>query len=183
MDLFSTIFLQEGSMNTPRQSAVVLLEEEHAATIGPVPIFKKRSWQKPAGMFSGKQSLGSILVVDDDPTIRKLLRLILENDRYDVIEAEDGQNAIDLLGSEDPPMGVDAIITDLNIPKVDGFEVIAYCKKEYPKIPLIVLTGNSDVQLATSLMRQGVTDYLVKPIDAKKLTALVASVIAQRPLS
>ena len=170
-------------MNTQSLSSVALLEEEHIETIEPVTKHANRSWKKSAGTFSGQKTLGGVLVVDDDPNIRKLIRLILENDRYDVIEAEDGQDAIDLLRSGEPPMGVDAIIPDLNIPKINGFEVIAYCKKEYPKIPLIVLTGISDVQLANSLMRQGVTDYLVKPVDEKQLTASVASAIAQRQLS
>ncbi len=170
-------------MKTQSLSSVALLKEESMGMIESVKNLANRSWQKSADMFSGKQSLGCILVVDDDPAIRKLIRLILENDRYDVIEAENEQDAIDLLGNGDSPMGVDAIITDLNIPKIDGFEVIAYCKKECPKIPLIVLTGNSDVQLASSLIRQGVTDYLVKPIDAKKLTASVTSAIAPQELS
>lgn len=139
--------------------------------------------KKSAGTCSGQKTLAGVLVVDDDPKIRKLIRLILENDRYDVFEAEDGQTAIDLLRIEDPPLDIDAIISDLNMPKVDGVEFIAYCQKEWPEIPFIILMGNTDVQLANSFMRQGVTDYLVKPIDAKKLTASVAHVIAQRQFS
>jgi len=170
-------------MNTQRQSVVASLEEENIETTEPVIQPANCSWKKSAETFSGHKALGGVLVVDDDPKIRKLIKLILENDRYDVFEAEDGQTAIDVLGIGDPPMDIDAIITDLNVPKVDGFEVIAYCKRECPEIPLIVLTGNSDVQLATSLMRQGVTDYLVKPIEAKKLTASVKNAIAHRQLS
>lgn len=170
-------------MKTQRLSSVALREEEHMETIEPVPIPKERSWQKSAGMFSGKQSLGIILVVDDVPAIRKLIRLILEHFGYDVMEAEDGQEAINLLNSGESSVVVDAIITALNIPKVDGFEVITYCKKEYPKIPLIVLTRIADVQLAISLMRQGVSDYLVKPVEAKKLIASIENALAQRQLS
>jgi len=170
-------------MNTQRLSSVALPEEEHIETIEPLTRHANRSWKKSAGMFSGQKSQGSVLVVDDDPSIRKLIRLKLENVGYDILEAEDGKDAIDLLRSGENSMVVDLIITDLNIPGVDGFEVIAYCKKEYTKIPLIVLTGNSDVQLANSLMRQGVTDYLVKPVDAKKLIASVDNAIAQRQLS
>ncbi len=170
-------------MKTQHESSVAVLEEKQTETIEPMTKPVNRSWKKSAEIFSGQKTLGGVLVVDDDPKIRKLIRLILENERYDVIEAEDGQDAIDFLGSGNPTVVVNAIITDLNIPRVDGFEVIAYCKKEYPTIPLIVLSGNSDVQLATSLMRQGVTDYLVKPIEAKKLTVSVANAIAQRQFS
>jgi FixJ family two-component response regulator len=54
---------------------------------------------------------------------------------------------------------------------------------EYPKIPLIVLTRIADVQLATSLMGEGVSDYLVKPVEAKKLIASIENALAQRQLS
>lgn len=170
-------------MKTQRLSSVALQEEEHMETIEPVPIPKERSWQKSAGMFSGQKSLGGVLVVDDDPAIRKLIRLILENVGYDILEAEDGQAAINLLKSGESSVVVDTIISDLNIPKVDGFEVIAYCKMEYPKIPLIVLTRIADVQLAISLMGQGISDYVVKPVDGKKLIASVENAIAQRQFS
>ena len=166
-------------MKTQSLSLMPLLKEESMGMIESVKKLANRSWKKSAEIFSGQKTLGNILVVDDNPNIRKLIRLILENDRYDVIEAEDGQDAIDLLRS----VGIDAIITDLNMPKVDGYEVIAYCKREYPKIPLIVLTGIADLELATSFMRQGVTDYLVKPINAKELTVSVANAIAQQQLS
>jgi len=183
MDVFLTVVLGEGCMNTQSLSSAALPEEENFGMIEPVRKHVNRSWKKSAGMFSGQKSLGGILVVDDDPEVRKLIKLILENDRYDVFEAEDGQTAIDVLGIGDPPMDIDAIITDLNIPKVDGFAVIAYCKRECPEIPLIVLTRIADVQLATSLMGEGVSDYLVKPVDAKKLIASVENTLAQRQLS
>jgi DNA-binding NtrC family response regulator len=170
-------------MNIQNLSAVALREEKHRETIEPVPIPKERSWQKSAGKFSGKQSLGIILVVNDVPAIRKLIRFILENVGYDILEAEDSQDAIGFLNRGESSLVVDTIITDLNIPKVDGFEVMAYCKTEYPKVPFIVLTRIADVPLATSLIGQGISDYLVKPVEAKKLIASVENALAQRQLS
>jgi DNA-binding NtrC family response regulator len=170
-------------MKTQSLSSVVLLEEKPCEMIEPVTKQVNRSRMKSAAMFSGQKTLGGVLVVDDDPEIRKTIRLLLENVGYAVIEAEDGQDAINVLSSGEPSVVVDTIITDLNIPEVDGFEVMAYCKMEYPKIPLIVLTRIADVQLATSLMGQGIMDYLVKPVDAKKLIASVENAFAQRQLS
>lgn len=170
-------------MNTQRLSSVALPEEENIGMIESVPIPTERSWQKSAGMFSGKQSLGCILVVDDDPANRKLIRLILENVGYDILEAEDGQDAIDLLRRGENPMVIDTIITDLNMPKVDGFEAIASFQKEYPNIPVIVLTGIADPKVEASFMRQGVSDYLLKPVDTRTLMGSVAHAIAQRQLS
>ncbi len=135
------------------------------------------------GMSSGKKSLGGILVVDDDPAIRKLNRSILEHSGYDVLEAEDGQEALQVLSSGEAPMAVDLIITDINMPKVDGFEAIASFQKEYPSIPVIVLTGIADREVVTSFLRQGVTDYLVKPIDVRILVASVTDAIKQSQLS
>ncbi len=165
-------------MNTQYLSAVALREEKFMETIESVSIPKEPSRQNVTGMFSGEQTLGGILVVDNDPAIRKLIRLILENVGYDIFEAEDGQDAINLLSSGESSEVVHTIITDLNIPKVDGYEVIAYCKMECPKIPLIALTRIADVPLATSLMGQGISDYLVKPVDAKKLIASVGNALA-----
>jgi DNA-binding NtrC family response regulator len=183
MDVFLTVVLREGCMNTQSLSSAALPEEENFGMIEPVRKRVNRSWKKSAGMFSGQKSLGGILVVDDDPEVRKRIRLTLGKVGYDILEAEDGQAAINVLSSGKSSVMIDTIITDLNIPKVDGFAVIAYCKMEYPKIPLIVLTRIADVQLATSLMGEGVSDYLVKPVDAKKLIASVENTLAQRQLS
>ncbi len=170
-------------MKTQSLSAVALLEEENIGMIESVKMLANRSWKKTAGMFSGQKSLGGVMVVDDDPAIRKLIRLLLENVGYDVIEAEDGQDAINLLRSGENLMVVDTIITDLNMPKVDGYGAIAYFQKEYPSISLIVLTGIADLEVVTSFMGRGIINYLVKPVDAKKLTVSLAHAIAQRQLS
>jgi CheY-like chemotaxis protein len=122
-------------------------------------------------------------VVDDEPANRKLLRLILEDAGYDILEAEDGQEALQVLSSGQTPMAVDLIISDLQMPKVDGFEAIASFQKEYPSIPVIVLTGIGDPEVEASFMRQGVSDYLLKPVDVKTLIASVTDAIAQRQLS
>ncbi len=164
-------------MKTQSLASVAVLKEEQ------ITKHANRSWKKSAGMFSGQKSQGGVLVVDDDPDIRKLIRLILEKDGYDILEAEDGQDAIALLRSGENPMVIDTIISDLSMPKVNGYEAIAYFQKEFPSIPLIVLTGIADLEVATSFMRRGISNYLVKPVDEKKLTASVAQAIAQRQLS
>jgi two-component system chemotaxis response regulator CheY len=142
-----------------------------------------QGWKKSAGMFSGQRSLGGILVVDDDPAIRKLLVLILEKSGYDVLVAEDGEDAINLLRSGENPMVVDTIMTDLSIPNIDGVDTIAYFQKEFPNIPLIILTGNGDWKMAVSFMQGEVSDFLVKPVDGEQLKASVARALAQRQIS
>ena len=118
-------------------------------------------------------SLGRILVVDDEADVRKSVRLTLVKAGYDVVEAEDGEKAIQAIRSGDNPIMVDAIVSDIHMPKVGGMEAIAYFRKEFPSVPIIVLTGQPDLAGASSLYKQGVVDYLVKPIEPEKLTAAV----------
>jgi len=169
-----------------KPQAVLTVEIAGVDTTGPVEGFGPSSRQfgsKSAGMVLGQVSLGGILVVDDEPANRKLLRLILEAAGYDILEAEDGQEAINVLSGGENPMTVDLILTDLNMPRVDGFEAIAFFQNEYPGIPVIVLTGIGHREAETSFRRQGVSDYLVKPVDVRILIASVTNAIAQRQLS
>jgi two-component system, chemotaxis family, chemotaxis protein CheY len=116
---------------------------------------------------------GRILIVDDEESIRKALRLTLSKAGYDVVEAEDGAAGIEAIGADDNPLMVDVIICDIRMPKINGLEAIAFFRQEYPSVPVLVLTGYPDVQLATNLLKQGVVDYLVKPADKDALNAAV----------
>jgi len=138
------------------------------------------STHRTAGMFSGQTYLGGVLIVDDEQDIRKVVRMSLEKQGYYVVEAGDGQQAISLLNEGEHPMVIDVIITDIRMPHINGIEVMEYFQREYPSIPLIVLTGFPDLDLAMQLMKQGVADYLVKPVDREKLTTAVATAIGSR---
>ncbi|UCE64791.1 MAG: response regulator [Nitrospirota bacterium] len=133
-------------------------------------------------MFSGKDSLGLVLVVDDEPDVRKVVRMTLEKAGYDVLEAEDGEKAMDRIKEGENPLVLDVIITDIRMPKVNGVEAINYFQKEWPTVPLIVLTGFPDLDMATSMIKSGITDYLVKPVEADKLKAAVAKAIENREI-
>ena len=135
---------------------------------------------RSAGMFSGQPYLGGVLVIDDELDIRKVVRLFLEKQGYYVVEAEDGQQAINRLNEGEHPMVIDVIITDIRMPNINGIEAMDYFQREYPSIPLIVLTGFPDLDLAMQLMKQGIADYLVKPVDREKLSAAVANAIGSR---
>ncbi len=140
----------------------------------------RRNWQRSSSKFSGKKLLGGILIVDDDPNVRRLLRIILETSGYDVLEAEDGDAASHMLCSREISMMVNTIITTLALPNIDGLDAITYFQKEFPSIPVIILIRVSEVDEAISYMNRGVSHYLVKPIDPKKLVAAVATVFTQR---
>ncbi len=126
--------------------------------------------------------LGRVLVVDDEADLRKSLRLILTKAGYDAVEAEDGEKAIEAIRSGDNPLLVDTVICDLVMPKVNGMEAIAFFRSQFPGVPILVLTGHPNIDNASDLYKQGVVDYLVKPIVPEKLLAAVEKAVKQREL-
>ena len=125
---------------------------------------------------------GRVLVVDDEADIRKSVRLTLTKLGFDVIEAEDGEKGIAAIRSGDNPLMLDTIICDLVMPKVNGMEAIALFREQFPGVPVIVLTGHPNVENASDLFKQGVVDYLVKPIVPEKLAAAVTKAVKGREL-
>ncbi|MBT5375673.1 MAG: response regulator [Nitrospinaceae bacterium] len=121
---------------------------------------------------------GKILVIDDELEVREVLRIHLESAKYHVIEASDGEEGISLMKSGANLLQVGMIICDIRMPKVNGIEAIDYLKQNAPSIPIIVVTGYPDSELAVSLLKKGVRDYMVKPIEREKLLAKVAEVLA-----
>ena len=140
------------------------------------------SEQKTGAMFGGESSNGLILVVDDEPDVRKVVRMSLQKSGYSVIEAEDGEKAMEEIKQGENPLLLDVIITDIRMPKINGVEAIAFFQNEFPRVPLIVLTGFPDIEMATSFLRQGIVDYLVKPVEGEKLKASVAKAMEQREI-
>ena len=124
--------------------------------------------------------LGRVLVIDDEDNVRKVIRMTLTKAGYDVVEAADGGQAIEVLRSDDNPLMVDVITCDISMPKVNGVEAIAYFCEQFPSIPVVVLTGFPDTTLAVGLLQKGVADYVTKPIEGEKLLAVVAKAMAQR---
>jgi two-component system chemotaxis response regulator CheY len=128
--------------------------------------------------------LGTVLVVDDEPNIRKLLRLVLTKAGYDVVEAEDGLKGVRAIKrSDENALLVDMIICDLQMPNMNGMEAITYFHSEFPSVPVIVLTGEPDILNAKALMAElGVVDYLVKPIQSEQLMAAVQKAAIHKAL-
>ncbi len=137
-----------------------------------------------SGFFVGGEACnGRVLVVDDEADIRKVVRMTLQKAGYEVLEAENGEKAIEVINAGENRLLLDVIICDIRMPKVNGIEAIAYFRKNYPRVPLIVLTGFPDTDMATSLLREGVLDYMVKPVEGEKLKAAVARAMEQRELA
>lgn len=126
---------------------------------------------------SASERLGRVLVVDDEESIRRIVVRSLTRSGYEVVEAENGEHAIAALNSGDNPLMVDTILCDIQMPKINGHEAIAYFRSQYPGVPIVVLTGYPEVDRAVKLMKAGVTDYLVKPVSKDDLVTVIARAV------
>jgi len=122
-----------------------------------------------------------VLVLDDEAGVRNAIRLQLKDTRFDVLDAENVEQAIGLL--RDNAISIDVIICDVRMPGMSGVEAIATFQREYPTTPVIVLTGFPDVALAVDFMKKkDVVDYLIKPVEKAKLIAVVEQAAQGRKL-
>lgn len=118
-------------------------------------------------------SQGKIMVVDDEADIRNIIKMHLEEKGYNFLEAEDGEQAIKLLKTGDNLVNCGLILLDIRMPKVNGIECIEYFRDQAPGIPIVVITGYPETEMAVDLMKKGVKDYLVKPVESEKLLEIV----------
>ncbi|MGD2047221.1 MAG: response regulator [Gemmatimonadota bacterium] len=117
-----------------------------------------------------------VLIVDDDPGALLMARGMLLKGGYDVEEAGDGLEALERL---DADRGIRLVVADLNMPRLDGLELIweIRAKEDWRRIPVIVVTGQTDEVLETKLIEEGADDYIRKPLDPRLFLARVAATI------
>ena len=127
-------------------------------------------------------SMTRVLVVDDDEHVRQAVSLVLKQGGYEVFEAADGEEAIAAIESFPSSSSARAIICDIHLPKVNGYDLISFIRQKLPTVPIIVLTGYPDVAGAASLFKQGVVDYLIKPGQADTLLDAVRRAIGEQAL-
>ena len=133
--------------------------------------------------FGALTGNGRVLVVDDEPSVRTVVRMTLEKAGYDVLEAENGEKAIEAINTGENRLVLDTVICDIRMPKINGIQAIDYFQREHPHVPLIVLTAYPETDMAVSFMRNGVADYLVKPVEAETLKAAVARAMQRRQVA
>ena len=121
---------------------------------------------------------GRILVIDDEEDVREVLRLHLEGSGFNVLEAENGEDGINILRSEDNMINVGLILCDIRMPKVNGVECVDFLKREAPGVPVVMVTGYPDTEMAAAFLKKGVKDYLVKPVEKEKLLGVVDKIVA-----
>jgi DNA-binding response OmpR family regulator len=114
-----------------------------------------------------------ILVVDDESRMRKLVRDFLVRAGYDVLEAADGVEAVDVFFAE---KNIDLIILDVMMPRMDGWQVVKEIR-EYSKVPIIMLTAKSDERDELNGFSLGVDEYISKPFSPRILVARVEAIL------
>jgi two-component system, chemotaxis family, chemotaxis protein CheY len=115
-----------------------------------------------------------ILTIDDSKTMRDMLMLTLAEAGFDVLQAVDGQDGLDVLVNE----RVDVVITDINMPRMDGYEVIRQLRKnpDHKTTPILVLTTESELEKRNLARQAGATGWMVKPFDPDRLIETVRKV-------
>ncbi|WP_026568427.1 response regulator transcription factor [Bacillus sp. UNC41MFS5] len=109
-----------------------------------------------------------VIIADDEIQIRKGLRMKVdwEEEGFQIAgEASNGKEALELLGK----MDIDLVLTDMRMPIMDGLELAKHCQQEFPNVKVIVLSGYSDFELVRGSMKEGVKDYLLKPVAPDEL--------------
>lgn len=121
--------------------------------------------------------LGKILVVDDEWNMRNLLKIYLSSENYQIDEATNGMEAIDLVCTH----RYDLVILDIMMPEIDGWQV---CKsiREFKDIPILMLTARDDVKDRVKGLNLGADDYLVKPFAPEELVARVKALIRRNKI-
>lgn len=116
-----------------------------------------------------------ILAVDDSASMRRMVRATLQSAGYGVVEAADGQEALDF--ARDNP--VDLVITDVNMPRMDGITLVSElrCLPGYRLTPLLLLTTESSMEKKLEGRKAGATGWIVKPFNPAQLLATLARVL------
>ena len=114
----------------------------------------------------------TILAVDDSPSMRRMVAHVLRTGGYQVLEAEDGEDALRILRSQ----RVDAVLTDQNMPRMDGLALVRRLRslEEYSRTPIMLLTTESSPEMKQKGREAGATGWMVKPFDPDRLLQMFA---------
>jgi DNA-binding NtrC family response regulator len=120
-----------------------------------------------------------VLVVDDEPNMRRVLCALLERDGYCALEAAHGGAALELLQQR----RVDAVLSDLRMPQVNGLELLAEVVRRWPDVPVVLLTAHGTVGSAVEALKRGAFDFLTKPFEPDAVRQVIGKAVQTRQLS
>jgi CheY-like chemotaxis protein len=117
-----------------------------------------------------------ILIVDDEPVLCAVLQRMLTRLDYHVVSAHDGLEALKILSN----MSIDLVITDLRMPKMDGWALMQFVKKNVPHVPVILITGYHSIHTQNKASESSADGYISKPFSMAQIKAILDSVLAER---
>ena len=122
--------------------------------------------------------MSRILIVDDEPDMRWVLRGIFEEAGFEVADAENGSDALQKLDGFQP----DVILTDVSMPEMDGRKLLRESLKLDPNLPVVLMSALEDIETAVAAMKEGAFDYMAKPFETERLLATTRRAAEQRNL-
>jgi len=117
--------------------------------------------------------MSKIMIVDDDPNIRELVRALLKNGGFDACEAKDGRDALQKIADENPGL----VIIDLMMPNMDGYELCRKLRQYYENLPVLMLTAKAELPSKVKGFEAGADDYLTKPFEGDELLMRVKALL------
>ena len=123
---------------------------------------------------------GNILVVDDEPNIRRVLEAVLSKDGHKVQTAENGRRGREILAEN---ASIDILVTDLIMPDINGIELLEAAKEINPGLSVLMITAHGTIQSAVDAMKLGALDYITKPFDLDEIKQVVKNALERRSLN
>ncbi len=121
----------------------------------------------------------TILVIDDEKSVRDAVKMILAYEKYEVALAEDGTKGLSILDAEP----IDAVLLDVKMPGIDGIEILQTIKLRFTDLPVIMISGHGTIDTAVEATKLGAFDFLSKPLDRDKLLITVRNALGQKNLT
>ena len=122
--------------------------------------------------------MNKILIVDDELNMRLVLQAMLKKEGYDVTTASNGMEALKILKSDQ----MDIVVTDLKMPKLDGMGLLGEIIRDYPSIPVIIITAHGTIATAVDALKKGAFDYITKPFEQDELKQVIQKAVKTRRL-
>ena len=116
-----------------------------------------------------------ILIIDDDRDMCLLLKRFLTRHNYEVLEAYNGKKALELLESVEPSL----VMCDFRLEDMEGNVLLGKIKERYPHLPVIIITGYSDIKIAVEVMKMGAYDYITKPLFPDEILVTIKKALEQ----
>lgn len=120
-----------------------------------------------------KKRMASILIVDDERSIRNSLKDILEHEDYSIETAESGHQALEILKQK----SIDLVLSDIKMPQMDGVELLEKMQKDFPSVPVVMISGHGDIETAVECIKKGAFDFLQKPLDLNRILVTVRNAL------